>query len=106
MERSDEQGPQTGLTPHLGIRDGRAAEAIDFYKAAFGAEEQMRMPADDGKRLMHAHLTINGASLMLADDFPEYSGKAAGPPEGVHAPPPGRPTPTPRGTARSRRARR
>ena len=82
MERSEEQGPQTGLTPHLGIRDGRAAEAIDFYKAAFGAEEQMRMPADDGKRLMHAHLTINGASLMLADDFPEYTGKAAGPPEG------------------------
>ena len=82
MERSEEQGPQTGLTPHLGIRDGRAAEAIDFYKAAFGAEEQMRMPADDGKRLMHAHLTINGASLMLADDFPEYTGHAAGPPEG------------------------
>ena len=83
MERKDEQGPATGLTPHLSIRDGRAAEAIDFYKAAFGAEEQMRMPADDGKRLMHAHLKINGASLMLADDFPEYSGKAAGPPEGV-----------------------
>ena len=83
MERKDEQGPATGLTPHLSIRDGRAAEAIDFYKAAFGAEEQMRMPADDGKRLMHAHLTLNGASLMLADDFPEYSGKAAGPPEGV-----------------------
>ena len=83
MERTDEQGPATGLTPHLAIRDGRAAEAIDFYKAAFGAEEQMRMPADDGKRLMHAHLTLNGASLMLADDFPEYSGKAAGAPEGV-----------------------
>ena len=42
MERTDEQGPTGGLTPHLGIRDGRAAEAIDFYKAAFGAEEQMR----------------------------------------------------------------
>ena len=83
MERNDEQGPTTGLTPHLSIRDGRAAQAIDFYKAAFGAEEQMRMPADDGKRLMHAHLTINGASLMLADDFPEYSGGPAGAPTGV-----------------------
>ena len=83
MERTDEQGPTGGVTPHLGIRDGRASEAIDFYKSAFGAEEQMRMPADDGKRLMHAHLTINGASLMLADDFPEYTGKAVGPPEGV-----------------------
>ena len=79
----DTQGPTTGLTPHLGIGAGRAAEAIDFYKAAFGAEELMRMPAEDGKRLLHAHLKINGASLMLADDFPEYSGRAAGPPEGV-----------------------
>ena len=77
------QGPTSGLTPHLSIGGGRAAEAIDFYKAAFGAEEMMRMPADDGKRLMHAHLKVNGSSLMLADDFPEYSGKAAGAPEGV-----------------------
>ena len=77
------QGPTSGLTPHLSIGGGRAAEAIDFYKAAFGAEEMMRMPADDGKRLMHAHLKVNGASLMLADDFPEYSGKEAGAPEGV-----------------------
>ena len=83
MDRNDQQGPTTGLTPHLGIGGGRAAEAIDFYKKAFGAEEQMRMPAEDGKRLMHAHLTINGASLMLADDFPEYTGREAGPPEGV-----------------------
>ena len=83
MDRNEQQGPTTGLTPHLGIGGGRAAEAIDFYRQAFGAQEQMRMPAEDGKRLMHAHLTINGASLMLADDFPEYSGRAAGPPEGV-----------------------
>ena len=78
-----EQEPTSGVTPHLAIRDGRAAEAIEFYKAAFGAEEQMRMPAEDGKRLMHAHLTLNGASLMLADDFPENHGREAGPPEGV-----------------------
>ena len=84
MDRNEDQGPQTGLTPHLSIRDGRAAEAIDFYKAAFGAEEVMRVPADDGKRLMHAHLRINGASLMLADDFPEYhGGQAGGAPQGV-----------------------
>ena len=79
---TEEQGPTTGLTPHLTIRDGRAAEAIDFYARAFGATEALRMPADDGKRLMHAHLTINGASLMLNDDFPEYRG---GQPEGAPA---------------------
>ena len=40
------------VTPHLVI-DG-AAKALDFYKKAFGAEELQRMPAPDGKRLMHA----------------------------------------------------
>lgn len=78
------QGPTTGLTPHINIRDGRAAEAIDFYARAFGAAEQRRMIAQDGKRIMHAHLIINGASLMLNDDFPEMrGGEAAKAPEGV-----------------------
>jgi PhnB protein len=66
------QGPAGGVTPHLTIPDKRATQAIDFYTAAFGAHEQMRMPADDGVRLMHAHLIINGSSIMLCDDFPEY----------------------------------
>jgi len=78
------QGPSTGLTPHINIRDGRAAEAIDFYAKAFGAVEQRRMMADDGKRIIHAHLHINGASLMLNDDFPEMRGGAAAQaPEGI-----------------------
>ena len=59
MERTDSQAPGGGVTPHITIRDRRAAEAIDFYKKAFGAEELMRHPSDDG-RLMHAHLRING----------------------------------------------
>src|SRR4051812_2430065 len=61
-----------GLVPHLSVEG--AAQAIDFYKKAFGAEELMRMPAEDGKRLMHAHLMIGESHLMLADDFPEYHG--------------------------------
>ena len=72
--------PKTGLTPHLTIRDDRAVEAIDFYVNAFDATELQRVPADDGKRLMHAHLGVNGASLMLHDDFPEYRGGGASPP--------------------------
>ncbi|MBY0521419.1 MAG: VOC family protein [Sphingomonas sp.] len=78
------QGPATGLTPHINIRDGRAADAIDFYAKAFGATEQRRMMADDGKRIIHAHIHINGASLMLNDDFPEMrGGEAAKAPEGI-----------------------
>lgn len=74
MASPEEQGPTTGLVPHLTIGGRRAADAIEFYKKAFGAQEQMRMPADDGERVLHAHLLINGASLMLNDDFPEYRG--------------------------------
>ena len=78
-----EQGPTGGLTPHLAIADKRASEAIDFYTRAFGANEQMRIPADDGVRLMHAHLLVNGASLMLHDEFPEYVDNESRPPDGV-----------------------
>ncbi len=61
------------ITPHLVIKG--AAEAIDFYKRAFGAEELSRMPfpAPDGStRLGHAELRIGDSKLMLADEFPEY----------------------------------
>ena len=73
------QGPAGGITAHLTIRDNRAAEAIDFYSKAFGAEEQMRHMADDGKRILHAHLKLNGGSLMLNDEFPEFGGASAEP---------------------------
>ena len=69
----DGQGPQSGVTPHISIPDRRGSEAIRFYKAAFGARELARMPTDDG-RLMHAHLLVNGHSLMLHDEFPEHVG--------------------------------
>ncbi len=75
MEIHELQEPAGGLTPHLAIGGGRAAEAIGFYKTAFGAEELMRHAADDG-RLMHAHLKVNGASLMLHDHFAEHHGGA------------------------------
>jgi PhnB protein len=80
MDRNEDQGPSGGITAHLTIRDGKAADAIAFYRDAFGAETAMDpMMADDGKRIMHAHLMINGGSLMLNDDFPEYGGGATAP---------------------------
>ncbi|MET0545154.1 MAG: VOC family protein [Caulobacterales bacterium] len=60
---------QRGLFPHL-ICAG-AAQAIDFYKNAFGAEEMMRMPGPDG-RLMHAAIMLNGHMVMLVDEMPEH----------------------------------
>jgi PhnB protein len=76
MEQHHNQAPTGGLTPHIQIGDKRASEAIEFYKKAFGAIEVRRQVADDGVRLMHAHIHINGASLMLHDEFPEYVGPA------------------------------
>jgi len=57
------------LTPHI-VCAG-AADAIDFYKKAFGAEELIRMPGEDGK-LMHAAVSINGAMLMLVDENKDW----------------------------------
>ena len=75
MDRNPEQGPPGGVAPHLTIRGGRAVEAIDFYTRALGARELHRVPSEDG-RIMHCHLEVNGGSLMLNDDFPEYRGGA------------------------------
>ncbi len=59
-----------GLTPYLSLSD--ASEAAAFYIKAFGAEVALRMPAQDGKRLMHCHLLVNGAHLFINDAFPDY----------------------------------
>jgi PhnB protein len=45
---------------------------IEFYKKAFGAKEIARMFGQDGKRIMHCQLEINGGALMLADWFEEF----------------------------------
>src|SRR5277367_5611959 len=53
------------VTPHL-ICAG-AADAIEFYKKAFGATETSRMPGPGGK-LMHASIRIGDSTIMLVDE--------------------------------------
>ena len=68
---SDQQrGPTGGLSVYITV-DGAAA-ASAFYQKAFGAKELFRQFADDGQRLLHCHLAVNGGSLMLCDWFPEW----------------------------------
>jgi PhnB protein len=55
------------VIPHLVVRGG--TEAIAFYEKAFGARLENKVMADDGQRVMHAHLALNGGAVMLADDF-------------------------------------
>ncbi len=57
------------LTAQLSV-DG-AAEAIEFYKKAFGAEELDRAPDPSGKKVWHAALRIGDSMLFVNDVFPE-----------------------------------
>jgi PhnB protein len=72
--------PAQTIVPYLTVKD--AAAAIDFYKKAFGATEVSRAAAQDGKRLVHADLSINGGSVFLMDEFPEHGEGAATAPNG------------------------
>lgn len=62
--------PKCGLVAYLQI-DGAIA-AARFYEKAFGAEIAAMHPPDEQGRTMHVHLYINGASLMLADFYPDH----------------------------------
>lgn len=64
--------------PHLVVSNGEAA--ITFYENAFGATCEGKHMADDGKRVMHAHLKVGAGALFLNDDFPEFGEQSAKPP--------------------------
>ena len=56
------------VTPYLIIKG--AADAIEFYKKAFGATELFRMPRPGGK-VGHAEIKIGDSPIMLSDEAPE-----------------------------------
>jgi PhnB protein len=58
------------LSLYLAVED--AAEAIDYYKKAFGAKERLRMEAPGGK-IGHAELEIGDSLVMVSDPFPQAS---------------------------------
>ena len=60
------------VTPYLIVHGG--AEAIEFYKTAFGAAELFRFPTPDGK-IGHAEIKIGDSPIMLADEFAEMGYK-------------------------------
>jgi len=71
--------------PYLACRN--AAKALEFYAKAFGATEQMRMAAPDGK-IGHAEIKIGNALIMLSDEYPEMKVQSpqtiGGTPVGIH----------------------
>jgi PhnB protein len=59
---------KTSISPMLSVR--RGAKAIEYYKAAFGAEELFRI-GDEEKGVV-AQMSVGGAEFWLADEAPEY----------------------------------
>jgi len=62
------------ITPVLTLEG--AADAIELYKKAFGAEEILRVPDPSGKKVMHGHLRIGDSHLFLSDAMPQMGGPA------------------------------
>lgn len=58
----------TSLAPMLSVRQG--ARAVEFYRAAFGAEEVYRVEAPNGALV--ARLAIGGAELWVTDESPDH----------------------------------
>jgi PhnB protein len=61
------------VTPSIIVR--RAADAIDFYKRAFGAEEVSRMAGPDGS-VMHAELRFGDSMVMLGEENEQWGTKS------------------------------
>jgi PhnB protein len=57
------------ITPYVILRDAR--RAIDFYKAAFGATEIMRMDDEDGG-IRHAEIQIGDSPVMITGESPAW----------------------------------
>jgi PhnB protein len=55
------------VTPYLVIKG--AADAIEYYKKAFGATELFRM--DHQGKIGHAEIKIGDSPIMLSDEHPE-----------------------------------
>ncbi len=62
------------VTPYLSVKG--AAQAIDFYKRAFGAKERFRLAGPDGKTVGHSEIVIGNSIIMMADEMPEYGNQS------------------------------
>ncbi|MDR3774826.1 MAG: VOC family protein [Terracidiphilus sp.] len=57
----------TTIAPWLSVSN--SAEAVEFYKRAFGAAEVFRL---DGDGSIIARLSVDGAEFWVADESPEH----------------------------------
>jgi PhnB protein len=62
--------PGVGIAPQLSVRRGRAA--IEFYKAALGAEEDYRVGGTDDHPDVVAQLSVGDATFWVSDESPDH----------------------------------
>ena len=60
--------PRPFLAPMLSVR--RGAQAVEFYKAAFGATEILKLESPDGAVV--AQLALGASEFWVADESPEH----------------------------------
>ncbi len=58
------------LSPYISVKG--ASDAIAFYTAAFGAEEQLRLEDPDSGRIGHSEIRIGGNTIMISDEYPDF----------------------------------
>src|SRR5262245_6248413 len=73
------------IIPYLTVDN--ASVAVEFYVKAFGAKEVRRQAAPGSTKLLHVELVVNGGTLMLSDDFPEFHGGKASSAKAIGATP-------------------
>lgn len=74
MTRGAREGFNT-VTPIFVVKDTR--QAMEFYKAAFGAQERFVMPGPDGRGIMHAEMAIGNSTIMMGDEHPQQECRSA-----------------------------
>src|SRR5262249_53338352 len=68
IEHQSSDAQKTSIAPMLSVR--RGAQAVEFYKAAFGASEVFRIDSDSGEVV--ARLSVEGAEFWVADESTEH----------------------------------
>ena len=81
MDSPQARMPEPPLVPYLTVSNGDAA--LDFYQRAFGATVLSREYMPNTTKIMHAAFLVNGALLMLSDDFPEMGDGSCRSPEAL-----------------------
>jgi PhnB protein len=61
--------PTTSVAPWLSVREGASAQAVEFYKTAFGAKEVYHL---DGGGSVISRLSVDGAEFWVAEESPEH----------------------------------